>query len=136
LTESTLFPDLAPSTEEQARILDLEIELLLYGKPGGPLLLTLSNEEKDVLIAIRYHRGSGPRHHHPRDAETASCNWLTDRQIKKAVRTLRIIFVCPSDRASKGTRAVTSSCSPRKTTPSCAARSLTRSARNWKSSSR
>ena len=102
MTESTLFPDLAPSTEEQARILDLEIELLLYGKPGGPLLLTLSNEEKDVLIAIRYHRGSARAITIREMQKRASCNWLTDRQIKKAVRTLRINFRLPIGSSKQG----------------------------------
>jgi hypothetical protein len=102
VTEQTLFPDLAPSVEERARILDLEIELLLYGKPGGPLLLTLSNEEKGVLTAIRYHRGAAHAVTIREMQKRVSCNWLSDRLIKKSVRTLRINFHLPIGSSKQG----------------------------------
>ncbi len=102
MTEQTLFPDPAPSTEESARILDLEIELLLFGKPGGPLLLTLSDDEKWVLAAVRYHRGAARAITIREMQARTSCDRLTDRQIKKAVRTLRINFHLPIGSSKQG----------------------------------
>jgi hypothetical protein len=103
MTELSLFPDLSPSVEERARLLDLEIELLLFGKPGGPLKLNLSDDEKQVLRAIRFHRGADRAItiRQMRDLWVKSVQ-LSERQVKNAVRTLRIDFRLPIGSSKKG----------------------------------
>jgi hypothetical protein len=103
MSELSLFPDLDPSVEQRVRLLDQEISLLLCGLPGGPLRMTLSEDEKQVLSAIRYHRGSARaitiqkiREMYPKCAD------LTDRTIKEAVRTLRVQFHLPVGSSKHG----------------------------------
>jgi hypothetical protein len=95
MTEQSLFPE---SIEERRQTIDAQIEWLLFGKPGGPLGLTLSNDEKRVLTAIRYRRGAvnaisiaDMREAMGRTAAGA----LTDREVKKIVRSLRVQFHLP-----------------------------------------
>jgi hypothetical protein len=94
----TLFPDLAPSAEERVKQIDLEIELLLWAKPGGALKLSLSDDEKRVLSLIRYRRGAASAitiAEMQRGMAGAAGDILSDRQIKQIVRTLRLNFRLP-----------------------------------------
>lgn len=72
--------------------LDREIESLLFGRPGGPLQLKLSQDEAHVLQMIRFHRGS---------QNAVSLRVIQDRTkldvrtIKGIVRTLRMSYRLP-----------------------------------------
>jgi hypothetical protein len=102
MTYLTLFPDLAPSAEERTQAIDREIESLLYGKPGGPLGLTLTEDEKRVLSAIRYCRGAARAITIREILQREDCEKLSDRLIKKAVRTLRLTFRLPIGSSKQG----------------------------------
>jgi hypothetical protein len=102
MTEQSLFPDLAVSVEQRKRTIDSEILMLLMGKPGGPLNLTLSDDEKAVLTAIRYSRGAANAYPIREMQRRPGCEHLTDREIKKAVRTLRINFHLPIGSSKQG----------------------------------
>ena len=89
MTEQSLFPETEESVIKQ---LDARILSLLTGHSGGPLGLTLENAERVVLSMLRYRRG--------RERSVAICEIerLTDlkpREIKQAVRTLRLSFRLP-----------------------------------------
>jgi len=106
MTPQSLFPDLLPTLEERVRRIDDEILWLLAGKSGGPLNLTLSADEKRVLSLVRYRRGASRsltiremREQMPPEEQ------ISDRNIKKAVRSLRLQFHLPigsSKLASEG----------------------------------
>jgi hypothetical protein len=89
MVQTSLFPE---DLQTRVRRIDDEILRLLMGKPGGPLQIPLSDEEKMVLENIRYHRGLtnavniGEIHAHTK---------LNVRTIKAAVRTLRLNFRVP-----------------------------------------
>ncbi len=102
MTSEPLFPDLALPIEDRIRRIDDEILSLLSGQSGGPLGLTLSDDEKRVLSAIRYRRGSSHAVLIREVQELLSGGRLTDRQIKKAVRTLRVQFRLPIGSSKQG----------------------------------
>lgn len=86
-------PSLFPETPEQrAERIDAEILALLLGKPGGAFKETLSDDERAVLQAIRFHRGRD-KAITIREIQLATA--LNERQIKKAVRNLRMNFRVP-----------------------------------------
>jgi hypothetical protein len=103
MTEQTLFPDLKLDAEDRIRQIDLEIELLLFDKSRGPLGLHLSDDERQVLSAIRYHRGAD-RAITIREMQEGWTELvrLSDRQVKNAVRSLRIEFRLPIGSSKKG----------------------------------
>jgi hypothetical protein len=89
MVQSSLFPE---SAESQAHRLDADILSLLIGRAGGPLGLTLGQDEKAVLEMIRFRRGSKsaiPM----RDIQQRTK--LDARSVKQAVRTLRMDFHLP-----------------------------------------
>jgi len=102
MTEQSLFPDLAVSIEQRRQTIDAEILWLLFGRPGGPLKLTLADDEKAVLAAIRYSRGAANACSIREIQRRPGCERLTDREIKKAVRTLRINFRIPIGSSKQG----------------------------------
>jgi hypothetical protein len=102
MTEQSLFPDMDVSIEQRVQNIDAEILWLLCGKPGGPLNLTLSDDEKAVLAAIRYSRGAANAYPIREMQRRPGCERLTDREIKKAVRTLRINFRLPIGSSKQG----------------------------------
>jgi hypothetical protein len=89
MVQSSLFPE---SAESQAHRLDADILSLIVGRPGGPLGLTLGEDEKAVLQLIRFRRGA---------ANAIPLRDITERtrldarSIKQAVRTLRMDFHLP-----------------------------------------
>ena len=98
-TQPSLF---AESPEAAIAKLDNEILLMLIGQSGGPLGLVLSEDEKNVLRAIRYRRGLANT---IAIAELQQITKLSARQIKEVVRNLRINFRVPvgsSKRANAG----------------------------------
>lgn len=102
MTPQSLFPDFAPSIEDRIQHIDGEILELLCGKPGGPLGLTLSDDEKRVLTAIRYRRGSHRAITIREMLEQMHGVRLSDRQVKKSVRTLRVQFHLPIGSSKQG----------------------------------
>ena len=88
MTEQSLFPE---NIDERIERLDAEILSLLIGKPGGPQGLTLSDSEKQVLRVVRFCRGAA-RAVTIKDMRAFMDCDLTEREIKQAVRTLRINF--------------------------------------------
>ena len=95
MTPQSLFPDLRETIEERARAIDAEILLLLTGKAGGPLGLELSADERRVLSAVRCRRGSRNALPIREIQRSMGDGALTDRAIKKTVRTLRVNFHLP-----------------------------------------
>ena len=95
MTNQSLFPDPAPSIEQHIQQLDAAILWLLTGHTGGPLNLALTDEEKVVLAAIRYARGAANAFPIRDIRKRESCAHLSERAIKKAVRTLRMQFRLP-----------------------------------------
>jgi hypothetical protein len=88
------------SQEARTLILDAEILQLIVGYPGGRFNLSLGEDEKAVLRAIRYCRGivnainiRQIQAHIDRDV----------RVIKKAVRTLRMDYRIPIGSSKHGT---------------------------------
>ncbi len=72
--------------------IDNAIAQLLLGLSGGPLGLRLEGDEHKVLQLLRYRRGAA--HVIPiRDLEQKT--GLTPRQIKQAVRSLRLSYRLP-----------------------------------------
>ncbi len=105
MTQQSLFPDAEPSVEERRQIVDMKIEWLLFGNPGGPLNLMLSDDEKRILAAIRYRRGSVNAISivEMRAAmEDSKDGVLSERQIKQIVRTLRVDFHLPIGSSKQG----------------------------------
>jgi hypothetical protein len=101
MTELSLFPE---PVEERIQRIDAEILALLIGKSGGPLGLHLSHAERLVLSAIRFCRGAA-RAITIRDMRNfKGCEELDAREIKEAVRALRINFRVPigSSKMSSG----------------------------------
>lgn len=100
-----LFPELQPTPDERIRSIDNDILALLTGKPGGPLNLTLSDDEKRVLALLRYRRGAA-RGITIRDmqAQMPAGDRIGDRGIKATVRALRMQFHLPigSDKGGRG----------------------------------
>ncbi len=94
--QPNLFPE---STAEIAARIDSEILALLLGTSGGPLGLTLEEREKAVLRAIRYMRGQANT---ITIAEISKLTKLNAREIKLAVRTLRINFHLPIGSSKNG----------------------------------
>jgi hypothetical protein len=93
-------PSLFPETpEERAARVDAEILALLLGKPGGKYGETLGDDERAVLQAIRFHRGRDKAITIREIEQLAS---LSDRQIKKAVRNLRMNFRVPIAASKNG----------------------------------
>jgi S-ribosylhomocysteine lyase LuxS involved in autoinducer biosynthesis len=93
----SIFPE---SRDEAAARLDGIILDLILGHNGGPLGLTLEDDEKTVLRAIRFHRGLANTiaiH------ELSNLTRLSARQIKKSVRTLRMNFRLPIGSSKSGT---------------------------------
>jgi hypothetical protein len=106
---------LAPTIDQRIRAIDLEIEGLLYGTRGGPFGLAMGDDEKRVLRLVRYRRGAknaitiaemrnamireGSAH-----PEAGGYTILGDREIKQAVRTLRLNYHLPigSNKAGMG----------------------------------
>lgn len=89
MTQASLFPE----TQEMAIArLDSQILDLMLGHNGGPLGLTLEEDEKSVLRAIRYMRGV---RNAITIAELQKITNLSPREIKKSVRTLRMSFQLP-----------------------------------------
>jgi len=92
----------AKSQEAMIERRDNEMRMLLFGYAGGPLRMTLDEDEKRVLRHLRFARGL---------ANTVSIRELTEktqldaRSIKQIVRTLRVNFRLPigsSKRANGG----------------------------------
>jgi hypothetical protein len=100
MTELSLFPD--DSIEARRQTIDADILWLLTGHPGGPQNLTLSLDEKQVLTAIRYCRGAANAVTIRDLQEFKGCETLDAREIKNAVRTLRINFRIPIGSSKKG----------------------------------
>jgi hypothetical protein len=95
MTEQSLFPEPEPTIQERAQTIDAEILALLIGKPGGPQNLTLSKDEKLVLSAIRFCRGASRGVTIKQMQNFKGCKELDAREIKHAVRVLRINFHLP-----------------------------------------
>lgn len=95
-TQPTLFPE---SPEAAIMRLDQSILTLILGYPGGPLGLALDSEAKAVLGCIRYQRGL---------TNTITISDIQERtkfnvrQIKKAVRTLRLNYNLPIGSSKRG----------------------------------
>jgi len=99
MTEQSLFPE---PLDERIRSIDAEILALLMGKPGGPQNFTLSLNEKQVLAAIRFCRGAANRVTIKNMQNFKGCEELDAREIKQAVRTLRINFRLPIGSSKQG----------------------------------
>jgi hypothetical protein len=102
MTQQSLFPEPEPTVEERIRCIDMDILALLCGKSGGPLGLVLSDNEKRVLTAVRYCRGAARAITIQDMRSYKGCGTLSDREIKKAVRTLRINFRLPIGSSKQG----------------------------------
>jgi hypothetical protein len=96
-TQLSLLPE---TSEEKSARLDAAILHLLMGYVGGPLGLTLEDDEKQVLRTIRFMRGLSNAMN---IREIQQRTGLDVRQIKKAVRTLRINFRLPIGSSKSGT---------------------------------
>lgn len=96
MVQTSLFAD---TREERIRAVDHEIECLLYGRSGGPLGLTLGDDERAVLGQIRFRRGAD-RAIALRDIHRDTK--LDIRTIKQAVRTLRLNFHLPIGSSKDG----------------------------------
>lgn len=99
MNQPSLFPE---STEQRVKRLDGEILHLLTGGIGGPLALSLSDDEKKVLHQIRFHRGHANA---VSIREIEQATGLIPRFIKLIVRSLRVQFRLPimsSKHASQG----------------------------------
>lgn len=88
----SLFPDAEFTKQERAAQLDQQIALLAAGQPGGPLNLQLTPDECAVLRAIRFHRGASNA---IPIREMRTRIKLSDREIKRIVRTLRVSYHLP-----------------------------------------
>lgn len=95
-TQPSLFPE---ASEVAIARLDSSILDLILGHPGGPQNLTLEEREKAVLRAIRYMRGQANT---ITIAEISKLTRLNPREIKLAVRTLRINFHLPIGSSKSG----------------------------------
>jgi hypothetical protein len=93
MVQAFLFPESHETQiDMEIRRLDADILCLLVGRAGGPLGLTLGQDEKAVLEMIRYRRGA--KNAIPlRDIQQRTK--LDVRTIKQAVRTLRMDFHLP-----------------------------------------
>jgi hypothetical protein len=105
----SLFPEPKQTVEERIQRIDGEILQLLCGKPGGHLGLTLTDNQKRVLGLVRYRRGSA-RAMTIREMQMTIksqekqqfSSRLTDREIKQAVRALRMEFHVPVGSSKHG----------------------------------
>jgi len=101
MTQETLFTDLAANDREaRSEYVDSQIGALLYGGSQGGL--HLAQDEKHVLAAIRFHRGSNNA---VSIREITKSTGLDPREVKNIVRTLRCNFQLPigsSKHAVKG----------------------------------
>jgi hypothetical protein len=88
-TQPSLFAD---AREVRIQRIDQEILNLLTGIAGGPLGLRLTDDEREVLTMIRYHRGAASA---IKLADIQQRTRLNVRTIKDAVRTLRMNFHLP-----------------------------------------
>jgi hypothetical protein len=96
MTEQSLFPDLKPSIEERTQRIDSDILALLTGRSGGPFGLTLGPDEKRVLTFLRFRRGvKQSMAIREMQVRMTKNDQLSDRQIKQAVRNLRMNFHLP-----------------------------------------
>jgi hypothetical protein len=100
MTDS-LFPDLGPTIEQQIQRIDAEILSLLMGKTGGPLGLSMSDDQKLILRALRYRRGSANAIS-IRELQTTRGAAMGDRAIKAVMHELRTTFRLPIG-SNKGT---------------------------------
>jgi len=100
MTDLPLFPD--DSLAARRQTIDADILWLLTGHPGGLQNLTLSDGEKRVLAAIRYCRGAANAVTIRDLQQFKGCEELDAREIKNAVRTLRINFRVPLGSSKKG----------------------------------
>lgn len=89
MTQDSLFPE--PTILVTARI-DNEIALLLLGHPGGTLNVPLEHNEREVLRLLRYRRGIANA---MPIRELQEKTGMGPREIKQAVRTLRLSFRLP-----------------------------------------
>lgn len=96
-TQPSLFPE---SPEAAIQRLDSILLNLLLGHPGGTIGLSLEEDERDVLRAIRYMRG---RANAITIGEIQAITKLSPRLIKKAVRTLRMEYQLPIGSSKHGT---------------------------------
>ena len=87
--QASLFPETA---QERAERLDAEIWRLIVGGAGGRLNLPVGDDERAVLRKIRMHRGLQQAVSLRAIAEETH---LDARQIKQAVRTLRVDYRLP-----------------------------------------
>jgi hypothetical protein len=103
VTDQSLFPEPEPSIQERAQSIDAEILALLIGKSGGPFGLHLSEIESQVLSAVRFHRGAARALtiREMRDTRPG-CAKLTDREVKAAVRSLRVTYRLPIGSSKMG----------------------------------
>jgi hypothetical protein len=103
MTPQSLFPEPEPSIRERAESIDAEILALLIGKSGGPFGLHLSKIECQVLSAVRFHRGvaNAITIREMRDTRPG-CAKLTDREVKEAVRSLRVTYCLPIGSSKMG----------------------------------
>jgi hypothetical protein len=88
-SQTSLFPE---SAQMRVSRIDGDIVHLLCGKPGGPLNISLDDNEKTVLECLRFRRGI-------KNAmsirEIQERTKLEPRTIKQAVRDLRLNFHMP-----------------------------------------
>lgn len=96
MIQTGLFPE---TVDEREKRIDAEILALLTGKPGGAFNETLKDDERAVLQAVRFHRGIA-RTITIREIQRTTD--LSDRQIKKAVRALRLNFRVPIAASKNG----------------------------------
>jgi len=95
-TQTLPFPE---SQEIRIARIDALISALLMGTSGGPLSLSLEEPEKAVLRAVRYMRGLANAMPIREIQQRTS---LDARQIKQAVRTLRMSFHLPIGSSKRG----------------------------------
>lgn len=93
-------PMLFPESPEAAIMrLDQAMLRLLMGYAGGPLGLTLDGNEKDVLRCIRFQRGIANTIN---IGDIQARTKLSAREIKKAVRSLRLNYHLPIGSSKRG----------------------------------
>ena len=101
MVQETLFTDLAAGDREaRCEYIDSQIRALLFG--GSVYGLTVSQDEKQVLSAVRFHRGSANA---ISIREITKSTGLDPREVKNVVRVLRCNFHLPigsSKHAVKG----------------------------------
>lgn len=97
-TETLLFPEFEQSITER---IDSTILMLLTGNAGGPLGMTLNDDEKTILRMLRYMRGL---RNTLSIREIQQKTKFSPRSIKDIVRCLRLNFALPigSSKSSLG----------------------------------